>query len=114
MPSSPNDGMSISSNTGKQQEELMNSTIQFVFHMFFGDRTIEIVREIDEWIRQGREEDLTNMYSRNLSLHRIDLMGMMSEILISSKGPKEGTALFLQYAERNAAYFNRFSKDLGI
>ena len=35
-------------------------------------------------------------------------MGMMSEIPISIKEPKGGKALFLQDAERNAAYFGRF------
>ena len=36
-------------------------------------------------------------------------MGMMNEIPISSKEPKGGKALFLQDAERNAAYFGRFN-----
>ena len=34
-------------------------------------------------------------------------MRMMNEIPISSKGPKEGNALFLQDAERNATDFGR-------
>ena len=41
---------------------------------------------------------------------RIDLfpMGTMNEIPISSKGPKGCNVLFLQDAERNAAYFGEF------
>ena len=60
------------------------------------------------------EQNIWQTFTPGTSLHRIDLMGMMNEIPISSKGPKEGTALFLQYTERNAAYFNRFNKNLEI
>ena len=31
--------------------------IQFVFHIFHGRKTNEIVREIDEWFRQGRQRN---------------------------------------------------------
>ena len=54
----------------------------------------------------GFEEVTENMDT--ILLQKLVLIGMMNEIPISSKEPKGGKALFLQDAERNAAYFARF------
>ena len=64
------------------------------------------MREIDEWIRQGQGEDGQH-FTPETCLHRVLFMGLMNEIPISSEEPRGGTAIFLQYAERNAACFAR-------
>ena len=50
--------------------------IQIVFHIFLGDKTNEIVREIDGWISTEPMRRWTTFYSRNLSssnsFHRND------------------------------------------
>ena len=49
--------MSISSNTGNPQGELMGiKFIRFRFHTFVGSKTNEIVLKIDEFIGQGKGE----------------------------------------------------------
>ena len=81
--------------------------VQFVFHTSLGRKTNEIVREIDEWIRQGQGE-YGHRVTPETCPHRVIFMGMMTEVPISPQGPKEGNAQFLQDAEINAAYFGKF------
>ena len=81
--------------------------VQFVSHTSLGRKTNEIVREIDEWIRQGQGE-YGHRVTPETYPHRVIFMGMMTEVPISPQGPKEGNAQFLQDAELNAAYFGKF------
>ena len=74
---------------------------------FLAKKTNEIVREIDEWIRQGEGEHGQN-FTPEACPHRVLFMGMMNEMPISSQEPKGGKALFL-HAERHAAYFGKFN-----
>ena len=68
--------------------------VQFVFHLFLGKKTNEIVRVIDEWIRKSQGEDEQH-FTPETCPHRVIFKEMMNEIPISSKEPKAGTALFL-------------------
>ena len=52
------------------------------------------------------KKNMNNIFIPETCIHRIIFMGMMNEIPIS-KGTKGGHALFLQDAERNAAYFRQ-------
>ena len=70
---SQTDGMIISSNTGNLQGKLTEK-------IFPDKKTNEIVRMIDGWIRKVKE--------------KMDKF-VLQKIPISSKEPKEGTALFL-------------------
>ena len=81
--------------------------VQFILHILLRKKTNDIVREIDDWIRQGQGEDGPH-FGPETRPRRVLLMGMMNEIPICSKESKGGKALFLQDAERNAAYFARF------
>ena len=80
--------------------------IQFRFHIFPYCTTNEIVFKIDEWLRPGKGED-GHIFTPETYLHRIIFIGIINEIPIYSKGPKEGNALFVQDAERNAAYVGK-------
>ena len=52
--------------------------VQFVFHMFPGKKTDEIVPEIDEWIRKSQGENVQN-FTPETYLQRVIFMGMMSK-----------------------------------
>ena len=70
--------------------------------MFHGKKTDDVLREIAEWIRQGQGEDGQH-FTPETSPHRVPFNGNP----ISAKEPKGGEGLFLQDAERNAAYFGK-------
>ena len=53
------------------------------------------------------KEKMDNIFLLKQDLHRVLLMGMINENQISSKGPKESIALFLQDAERNEAHYGK-------
>ena len=82
--------------------------IQFICHILLTGKTNEIVREIDQWIRQSQAKDGQRIAPETCP-HRILFMEMMIEIPISSRGPKGGNALFLRDAERCAAFFGKSS-----
>ena len=63
--------------------------ILFIFYMFLGSKTHEIVLKLDECTRQSQGED-------GKQFPRVIFMEMMSDIPISSQGPKGGSVQFLQ------------------
>ena len=90
--------MIVSSNTGNPQGES-------VFHKFLAQRqSRQCTKSIT--VRQGPGEDGQHVTPETCP-HRVLFIGMMHAIPISSQGPKEGTALFLQDAERSAACFEK-------
>ena len=54
------------------------------------------------------KEKIGNILLQKPTFHRGIFKGMVSEIPISSKGPKGDRAQFLQDVERNSVYFAKF------
>ena len=88
--------------TCKEKNRQKNSVrIPYIF--MAERRTRSWTRSVSRFEEVKKKMD--NIFSRNLCLFLF--MWMMNKIPISSKEPKGGDALFLQDAERNAAYFAR-------
>ena len=83
----------------KSARRIDREQIQFVFHIFLAQRRTR---------RCARLMTVRQHVTPETCPHRVLIIGMMHAIPISSQGPKEGTALFLQDAERNAACFEKF------
>ena len=47
--------------------EQFKESVRFIFHIHPGKQAKDIVREMDEWIRHGQEENGQFFYVRNLS-----------------------------------------------
>ena len=74
-------GMIISSKTGNSQGELMESDSTYFLVL------TRQCSKIDGWIRQGQGE-YGQHFTPETCLHQVLIVGMMSRISISSKGPK--------------------------
>ena len=124
VPSSPNDGMSISSNTGKQQNNRWRANSIRVSHVWQQDER-DSARH--RWMHSiGSRRRWTNIYSRNLSLHRIQFMWMMNEIpILFEKDRRKVHRYFCNTRKEmqlnttasipdTSLHWYRFSKDLAI
>ena len=61
----------------------------------------------NRWMNSTRQRRRWTFFTPETYLHRNNFNGIINEIAISSKGPKGSNALFLQDAERNAAYVGK-------
>ena len=61
---------------------------QFVFHIFLGAETNDMVLRIDEWIRQGQGED-GQTFTPETCPHRVIFMGMMNHFPFLQRDRKE-------------------------